>query len=904
MKGSFFTLALFMTLSAGLSFAEEVTLSGKATANGASVAGANVYLSYTNSTIPFPLSILNDRIAATAKTRGDGSFSVKIDKKLLTMNPLPYLVVSAPSYAIGWRQLSPGTNMTIDLGEAETLRGNITDSAGNALPGARVTIAAIANIGRSYYTTLTCSAIPEMNTITDRNGAFVLRDLPVGRGKVMVISAKGFATKFEYNPSPGRTYRLEPEGIIEGRVVSGETGKPAKDSDLLALSFENGNSLLGRATTDRRGNFRIPGLAKGKFSVFLLPGAEETGLTSAPVENIALKPGETVRGIELKLLPGGIVTGKITDADTGAPVPGHGLVLRTPNAPLLLATAATDTGGRYSLRAPAGKYEVITETPAGFIVTTSSTRKTVAVAEGGTSAGTDFSFQKGLTIRGTVRSPAGIPLADVTVEAAMKRVYFPLGTTVSDSAGRFELSGFAENATVFLSAKLPAQKLNAELDWQVRPGVEPELRLAPYETADVQGTILDDDGTPVPDADVSLTIMNPKTGSGISYVAAHTDTAGKYRVNGIIIGSNSSLRGKKEKYTTAEILLPPLTPGIVDAGTTSLQKAERWLTGVIRDTDGSPVSGARIVMDEISTTTDETGNYRFEGIAPLVIPALSVYHRDYDFFRFEYLPTNEQTDLTLRKGAYHLSGKVVDESGAPLRKASVGIYPQQHPSGKIYGFRPTGNAGEFRLDSVLDDTVTVYIGHSETGRWTEIPGVRLSIDDTTFVLEKREISAADSAGTRPEWEFDPASIHSLNPAPEIEADRWLNGGPVTLAGLRGKIVILDFWSSTLQSSVNALRLMRKLGEYYGDSGVVIIGVHRNTTDTASVERTLAEQGIAYPVAIDRKSPKNEPGGMTMDKYGDAMFNAIINRDGTVTPDIPDSELEKTLKELLKAEARK
>lgn len=96
------------------------------------------------------------------------------------------------------------------------------------------------------------------------------------------------------------------------------------------------------------------------------------------------------------------------------------------------------------------------------------------------------------------------------------------------------------------------------------------------------------------------------------------------------------------------------------------------------------------------------------------------------------------------------------------------------------------------------------------------------------------------------------------PAPEIRGiQRWFNtpgGNPLRLADLRGKVVIVDFWT---YSCINCIRTMPYITAWdrkYRDAGLVIIGVHTPEfafeKDPQNVAKKIKEYGIEYPVALD------------------------------------------------------
>jgi thiol-disulfide isomerase/thioredoxin len=86
------------------------------------------------------------------------------------------------------------------------------------------------------------------------------------------------------------------------------------------------------------------------------------------------------------------------------------------------------------------------------------------------------------------------------------------------------------------------------------------------------------------------------------------------------------------------------------------------------------------------------------------------------------------------------------------------------------------------------------------------------------------------------------------------ATQWLNSPPLTAAGLRGKVVLVDFWTYTCINWLRTLPYVRAWAERYKDHGLVVIGVHTPEFDVEhdldNVRRAVKELRVDYPVAID------------------------------------------------------
>lgn len=91
-------------------------------------------------------------------------------------------------------------------------------------------------------------------------------------------------------------------------------------------------------------------------------------------------------------------------------------------------------------------------------------------------------------------------------------------------------------------------------------------------------------------------------------------------------------------------------------------------------------------------------------------------------------------------------------------------------------------------------------------------------------------------------------------APEFPAMRWLNSPPLRLSDLKGRVLMVDFWSYTCVNSLRALPYSGAWHERYGEVGLVLVGVHAPefpfAREVENVERSVAELEVRYPVALD------------------------------------------------------
>jgi thiol-disulfide isomerase/thioredoxin len=86
------------------------------------------------------------------------------------------------------------------------------------------------------------------------------------------------------------------------------------------------------------------------------------------------------------------------------------------------------------------------------------------------------------------------------------------------------------------------------------------------------------------------------------------------------------------------------------------------------------------------------------------------------------------------------------------------------------------------------------------------------------------------------------------------ATGWLNSPPLTPAGLRGSVVLVDFWTYTCINWLRTLPWLRAWADKYQEHGLVVVGVHTPEFDVehdpGNVGRAVTDLGVDYPVAVD------------------------------------------------------
>src|SRR3954469_286368 len=188
--------------------------------------------------------------------------------------------------------------------------------------------------------------------------------------------------------------------------------------------------------------------------------------------------------------------------------------------------------------------------------------------------------------------------------------------------------------------------------------------------------------------------------------------------------------------------------------------------------------------------------------------------------------------------------------------------------------RLTRNAGRFQMATgvvmvlvalaMLDNLDTRF----QTAIATHLPSVL--VDPASKLERTANVQSALAKVPRPQK----SKLQVLGAAPDFTGNqRWFNTPgerPLSIADLRGKVVLVDFWTYTCINCLRTLPYLKALDARYRKDGLVIVGVHTPEfpfeRDPNNVLRAIKQNGIRYPVAQDNKYA-------TWDAYGNQYWPA-------------------------------
>lgn len=305
-----------------------------------------------------------------------------------------------------------------------------------------------------------------------------------------VVSSPAIVTGQTSEPKSNRT------GSISGHVIVG--GKTAVGMPVGAFGSDNNFNRripAAQTTTDNEGSYHLTGLAAGNYQITTFT----TNLTPedptsdfqfgfayfASSKSVMLAAGEEVRDIDIKLVRGGVITGRVTDAENKpiveervnlSPIRGDGGLARLPIPIGQMYT--TDDRGTYRIYGlPAGRYRVSVGSDAsrGYIGTgngyfqltyhpdaTDATRATIIdLAEGAEAANVDIRvgrYEETYSIAGrVVDSETGAPISGARIGLMMSRggqaTNLATFGNPTEAGGKFSQQGFtAGRYSVYVAA--------------------------------------------------------------------------------------------------------------------------------------------------------------------------------------------------------------------------------------------------------------------------------------------------------------------------------------------------------------------------------------------------------------------------------------------------------------------
>ncbi|HKV11424.1 MAG TPA: carboxypeptidase-like regulatory domain-containing protein, partial [Thermoanaerobaculia bacterium] len=414
-------------------------------------------------------------------------------------------------------------NVDLVLAPAATIEGRVLSPAGRPVPGAEV---AVQEAGKSGMV-----GFSRLRAMTDGDGVYLLDGVPPGP-RTLAASAEGYRrTVRDLDVKAGGNaldFDLETGLEVSGRVVD-DSGAPLAGAQVW-LRANVPTPDAPRAITGADGAFRFSGLSEGTFRLT----ANKAGYTDASRGQEVILSGSSVNSLEIKLAPGGEITGHIS-----------GLPFDQLSKVRVFAGWETNAG-RVD---PEGNYRISNLRPGDWdvraMVSDSALHAEgkVTLEPGAPEARLDLRFGGGFELQGFV-TKNGSPLAGASV--SLRRLGdrpLPLNAT-TDSGGVFLLRGL-EAGNWELEVAHAGGKTRHKETLEITGDREVRVDLR---TASLAGRVVDASGAgPVPGAKIAL-----EAPDGQSFLLNDTtsDSRGAFRLSEVSEGS-WILRVSKDGYASA-----------------------------------------------------------------------------------------------------------------------------------------------------------------------------------------------------------------------------------------------------------------------------------------------------------------------------------------------------------------
>jgi len=572
-------------------------------------------------------------------------------------------------------------NIDAQLAAGATITGRVTDQGGNGIQSVRVRVYDANNL-------------QVMNTPTNSSGDYTLMRILPGNYRVRFDTSAMNANYIGeyYNDKvtlaaadvqalvAGQTLTanavLSPGGIITGRITDTVGSGVANVRLIVRGAYSNTNYSANRYT-DGSGNYTVQGLPAGSYKVWF--NTDETqnsyitewyndkaDFLTAGILNVI--PGQTLSGIDAVLASGGTISGHISDAATGDPIPDIEVYALDLNKGITGCYAYTDENGDYAVKGlPTGTFKINYNSYSYNLYyggnyndqwhnnkKTFQSADAVAITVGQTIPGINAALTAdGGIIRGRVTNENGDGIPNVDIWVTTDWSEYSGWEAFTDANGYYQVTGIPTGSyhVLFLTNtsqgnhldevyndKIMTGNTTIEADWvnvtegQAVENIDAVLTLGGY----VSGRVTDQNGNPI--RDIRVRVYDAANGDYYSRHNALTDFYGNYTIMRVRPGqlkayfqSFESAGGNyKAEYYNDKTTLAAADAFTVTATQTTtgidavLATGGGILCGYVRDKNGAALknaavqlfdkNAARCLLGQVSCNVN--GYFEFKGVNP------------------------------------------------------------------------------------------------------------------------------------------------------------------------------------------------------------------------------------------------------------------------------------------------
>lgn len=562
------------------------------------------------------------------KTDAQGRFS--FDQSASKSEIFIEIFVKAPGYALQRALFTSSDNNEITLKTGVPATGKVVDADGTPVAGARVKAMWIVLSAEDepalplrymHFESLSDSALKSaLETKTDANGVWELADLPVGSQVVFQLDDPRFA-RDDTSGMPSATTQTVPDlkamlgANLRGRVVAPD-GKPAANARINVNVGEKQSSYAS-TTTAQDGTYSLQSLPTGDAVIKV--SSPDAAWSPTSIKGVAVAAGQTATAPDIKLSAGVLLSGKVTDKDSKAPVEGASVMATGDFGDA--TSAATGKDGIYKVRVPVGKVRFYLYSRPAEYVRDMFADANANITQASTNA-PDFAIERGLTLTGTARDETGAPAVNAAIVAGS---LFQGAQTSVDKQGNWTLKGVntkpnGRNADGKVQLKTGG-------DWQIvgdgvfaaREGAKIAVTLRRIERSDVTLRVLTPEGEPVAGAKVRIAIVFDATNHSTRFESAVTNARGEVTARKLRPDESAEVTPEKEGYALQKAgVITALEANKARTTDAILTPKNGILRGRILDAGGVAVSGARVAvlwpgdLREAKSLVQSDANGKFE----------------------------------------------------------------------------------------------------------------------------------------------------------------------------------------------------------------------------------------------------------------------------------------------------
>jgi RNA polymerase sigma factor (sigma-70 family) len=595
-----------------------------------------------------------------------------------------------------------------DIPRRGSLRGIVVDASGSPVGGAAVTCLVEPVDNELIADNVSCTfPLPTTTTLSD--GSYQFTNLP--DGLAVVIAVDDDATgKIQQRLSPGQPARESYIVLARGKPIAGRVvdtyGHPVQGARVFPVGANDTIERLSwqrirSATSDEGGHFRIPGLHSGAWQLYVVhqdwaPALSGPDLAGTTGVRVALKPGTALHG-------------RVLNKDGRTPLSGLAVSVAPQSVESEPRVAITDDNGAFTFAHLSAGYHNINVHSTAYVFVRGP--NSVLIDSEPAPSPIEIVAGPGAIIRGRLLATdnnEGIAGARVRAtpmdrDTDKRRVSLPAGTD-----GSYEVRGLP-SGTYTLSVSgfdtpgfgtFEIRKFTREVAVRVDSLLQDvDIQLRRKQT--VSGVLFDADGVPVPHALVNA----QESEYGSAQDDTYTDVNGRFILGGFELGQEIVVGARSMRGLSG--LHGPITIGEDNAKDVRLElgiENSIVVSGQAWATNGKPFDGRILALPRepalnspwfnSSSAIDEGGNFVLTGLPAgkcdiFMIPSQDVSAR--------HLATTQRLKLGnaiknlqflfIDQDTITLTGRVVDESGAPVTNARVQAFLQEGG-----GYSPSGRA--------------------------------------------------------------------------------------------------------------------------------------------------------------------------------------------------------------------